>query len=82
MIIKILIKGLDLSKRFKIIDIKNLSINLKNSKKVSNKFQLKKDNSNFLIEGEIFDASKIINNIMESDEDSSSFLKTLIQKLI
>ena len=78
---KILIKGLDLSKRFKIIDIKNLSINLKNSKKVSNKFQLKKDNSNFLIEGEIFDASKIINNIMESDEDSSSIFENFNSKI-
>ena len=78
---KILIKGLDLSKRFKIIDIKNLSINLKNSKKVSNNFQLKKDNSNFLIEGEIFDASKIINNIMESDEDSSSIFENFNSKI-
>ena len=78
---KILIKGLDLSKRFKIIDIKNLSINLKNSKKVSNKLQLKKDNSNFLIEGEIFDASKIINNIMESDEDSSSIFENFNSKI-
>ena len=78
---KILIKGLHLSKRFKIIDIKNLSINLKNSKKVSNKFQLKKDNSNFLIEGEIFDASKIINKIMESDEDSSSIFENFNSKI-
>ena len=78
---KILIKGLDLSKRFKIIDIKNLSINLKNSKKVSNKLQLKKDNSNFFIEGEIFDASKIINNIMESDEDSSSIFENFNSKI-
>ena len=78
---KILIKGLDLSKRFKIIDIKNLSINLKNSKKGSNKLHLKKDNSNFLIEGEIFDASKIINNIMESDEDSSSIFENFNSKI-
>jgi hypothetical protein len=78
---KILIKGLDLSKRFKIIDIKNLSINLKNSKKVSNKLQLKKDNSNFFVEGEIFDASKIINNIMESDEDSSSIFENFNSKI-
>ena len=78
---KILIKGLDLSKRFKIIDIKNLSINLKNSKKGSNKLHLKKNNSNFLIEGEIFDASKIINNIMESDEDSSSIFENFNSKI-
>ena len=78
---KILIKSLDLSKNFKIIDIKSFNINYKNNKKFSNKLSLKKDNSNFLIEGESFDASEIINNIMESDEDNISIFENLNTKI-
>ena len=78
---KISIQSLDLNKSFKIIDIKSLNINLKNNKKFSNKLSLKKDNSNFLIEGESFDASKIISNIIESDEDSPSIFENLNTKI-
>ena len=78
---KISIKKLDLSKSFKIIDIKSFNINHKNNKKFFNKLSLKKDNSNFYIEGESFDASNIINNIIESDEDSSSIFENLNTKI-
>ena len=74
---EILIKGLDLSKSYKIIDIENFDINFKNNKKILNKLKLKKSNSNFIIDGESFDASRIINNIMDSDEESSSIFKSL-----
>ena len=78
---EILVKGLNLDKDFKIIDIKNFKINYKNNKKILNKINLKKDNSDFILLGESFDASRIIDNIMDSDEKSSSFLANLNSKI-
>ena len=78
---EILIKGLYLSKNFKIIDIDNFNINYKNNKKILNKLNLKKNNSNFIIEGESFDASKIINNIINDDEKDSSIFQSLKSKI-
>ncbi len=73
---EILIKGLDLSKNFKIINIDNFNINYKNKKKILNKLNLIKNNSNITIKGESFDASKIINNIMGDDEVNSSIFQS------
>ena len=78
---EILIKGLYLSKNFKIIDIDNFNINYKNNKKILNKLNLKKNNSNFIIDGESFDASKIINNIINDDEKDSSIFQNLKSKI-
>ena len=78
---EISIKGLDLSKTFKIIDIESFKINLINNKNIFNKLNLIRDNSNFSIEGESFDASGIINNIMDSDEESSSIFERLNSKI-
>ena len=78
---QILIKGLDFSKNFKIIDIDNFKINYKNNKKILNNLNLKKNKSNFIIEGDSFDASRIINNIMDSDDESSSIFENLISKI-
>ena len=78
---EILINGLDLDKNFKIIDIDNLVINYKNNKKILNKIILKKNNLNFIIEGESFDASRIINNIMDSNNESPSFFDNLNTKI-
>jgi len=74
---EIIIKGLDLNKSFKIIDIKSFNINFRNNKKIFNELNLKKDNTNFIIEGENFDASRIIDNIMESDEESTPIFESL-----
>jgi len=78
---EILIKGLDLSKSYKIIDIENFDINFKNNKKILNKLKLKKNNSNFIIDGESFDASRIINNIMDNDDESSTIFENLNSKI-
>ena len=78
---EITIKGLDLNKRFKITDIENFNINYKNNKKILNKLNLKKDNSNFIIEGESFDASKIINSIINNDKESPSIFENLNSKI-
>jgi hypothetical protein len=78
---EISIKGLDLSKNFKILDITNFKINYRNNKKILNKINLKKNNSNFIIEGDSFDASKIIDNIMDSEEEKESFFEHLNPKV-
>ena len=78
---EILIKNLNLSKNFKIEDIESFNINYENSNKVLNKIYLKKDNSDFKIEGESFDASKMIDNIMDSDDENSSIFKNLNTKI-
>jgi len=78
---EISIKGLDLSKNFKIMSIANFDINYENNKKILNKLKLKKDNSNFIIKGDSFDASKIINIIMDSDDESSSIFLDLNSKI-
>ena len=78
---QILVKGLNLSKNFKIIDIEAFSINYNNNKEILNSLNLKKDNLNFIIEGDSFDASKIIDTIMDSDEKTLSIFKNLNSKI-
>ncbi|MDB4157450.1 hypothetical protein N9586_00825 [Candidatus Pelagibacter sp.] len=78
---EISIKGLDLDKNFKIKNIENFDINYKNNKKILNKLKLKKNNSNFIIKGDSFDASKIINTIVDSDDENSSIFQNLNSKV-
>ena len=78
---EIKIEGLDLNKNFKIIDIDNFNINYVNDKKILNNLNLKKNKSNFIIEGDSFDASRIINNIMDNNEESSSIFDNLNSKI-
>ena len=77
---EILIKGLDLSQDFRIKNINNININYRNNKKILSKLILKKENSNFIIEGESFDASRIIDSVME-DEESRSIFDNLNSKI-
>ena len=78
---KILIKGLDLNRNFKIIDIQAINANYKNNKNILNKINLKKKKKIFFISGESFDASKIVNKIMDSNEKSSSIFHSLNSKV-
>ena len=78
---EILIEGLNLNKSFKIIDIKKFNVNYRNNKKISNNLNLKKDKLDFIIEGQSFDATSIINNIIDGDEESSSIFDNLNSKI-
>ncbi len=78
---EISIKGLNLNKNFKIINIENFNLNYENNKKILNKLKLKKDNSKFIIQGDSFDASKIINTIMDSDDENSPIFQSLNSKI-
>ncbi|MDB9739299.1 hypothetical protein OAB10_03255 [Candidatus Pelagibacter sp.] len=74
---KILINDLELSNVFKIVDIKSANIHYKNIKNFSNKINLKKNNSNFILEGDSLDFIKLLDDIMDNDDESSSFFQKL-----
>jgi len=74
---KILFKNLELNQIFKIVDIGSANLNYKNNKNIYNKLDLNKNNSNFTLEGEYLDATKLINNIMSNGDASSSIFHKL-----
>ncbi|MDB3949383.1 hypothetical protein N9402_01835 [Candidatus Pelagibacter sp.] len=78
---EISIKGLNLNKDFKIVDIKNINFKYKNNKDIINNLNIKKNNSNFIIEGDSFDASKMINAIMDNDDENISIFEDLNSKI-
>ena len=78
---KISIKGLDLSENFQIIDIENFNVNYINDKKILNNLNLRKEKSNFIIEGESFDSSSMINNIIDSDDENLPIFHNLNSKI-
>ena len=78
---KILINNLELNPALKINNLVSASVDYKNSKDIVNKFNLKRDGSNFFLEGNSLDATKIINNIIDNDDKSSSIFKNLNTKI-
>ena len=69
---KISFNNLHLNKNFKVINIGGFSFNYINDKKIQNHLLLKKKGTNYIIEGKSFDATKLINDIMDSDDENSS----------
>ena len=78
---KILINNLQLSKDYKILDIEKFNINYKNDNDFLNKLNLRKNSSNFIIEGDSLDLAKLINNIMDSDDENSSIFQNFNSKI-
>jgi len=78
---EILIKGLNLDKKFKIINIDYFNLNYQNNRNILNRLNLKKDNLNFIISGESFDASQLINKIMDSNQKNQSIFDNLNSKI-
>jgi len=72
-----LINNLKLDNNFKVLDIEKANINYKNKNKILNKINLRKDNSNFIIEGDNLDLSKLIDNIMDNNDENSSIFENL-----
>jgi hypothetical protein len=77
----ILFKDLNLSKDFKVISMDSFNFNYLNNKNIKNQLFLKRKDSNYNIEGEIFDATKLINEIMDNDEENSSLFKNFNSKI-
>jgi hypothetical protein len=73
-----LIKGLNFDKEFKISELKFLEFDFINNQKIMNKIKLKKNKKKYEISGKSFDASKLIDNILDNDKsNSSSIFKNL-----
>ncbi len=72
-----LIKNLNLNNKFKIYDIKSLELNYVNNKKIKNEINLKKNKKNYNIYGKSFDASQLIYDQLNNDEDSISVFSDL-----
>ena len=70
---QILIKDLLLSKNFKIKDLDYVKLNYRNKNDLLNNLELKKNKSNFSINGKSFDATQLINNSMSDDESTTIF---------
>ncbi len=69
---KISFKNLNLDKDFKVIDIDSFNFNYFNNNNIKNQISLKKNNSDYIIKGESFDATKLINKIMEDEDENTS----------
>ncbi len=70
---QILIKDLLFSKNLKIKDLDYVKLDYRNKNNLINKIELKRNKSNFFIEGKSFDATQLINNSMNDDESSTIF---------
>ena len=77
----ILIKNLNLDSKFKILDVESLEIDFVNENKIYNQLHLKKDSDRYLLEGNSFDASKIVNQMIEAEDDDSSIFSNLSSKI-
>jgi hypothetical protein len=70
---QIIIKDLLLSKNFKIKDLDYVKLNYRNKNDLLNNVELKKNKSNFSINGKSLDATKLINNSMNDDDGATIF---------
>ena len=70
---RILIKDLMFSKNFKVKDLSYIKLNYRNKNDLLNNLELKKNKSNFSINGKSFDATQLINNSMSDDESTTIF---------
>ncbi|MDA7476192.1 hypothetical protein N8992_00360 [Candidatus Pelagibacter ubique] len=70
---QILIKDLLFSKNFKIKDLTYIKLNYRNKNDLLNDLELKKNKSNFSINGKSFDATQLISNSMSDDESTTIF---------
>ena len=70
---QILIKDLLFSKKFKIKDLSYIKLNYRNKNDLLNNLELKKNKSNFSINGKSFDATQLISNSMSDDESTTIF---------
>jgi hypothetical protein len=80
---KILIKDLTLNNKFKILDLKLLDLLFVNDNKINNQIILNKKGKNYLLEGNSFDASKMLDSIFNTDSDAkpSDFLENFSTNL-
>jgi len=69
---KISFKNLNFNSDFKIMNIDSFNFNYINDKKIKNQLLMKKNNLNYIIEGKSYDATKLINTILNNENGSAS----------
>ena len=74
-------KNLSLSKDFKLISVDSFNLDYLNNAQIKNQLFLKKNDSNYNILGKSFDASKLINKIMNSDDENSILFSNFNSKI-
>ena len=67
---KIFLEEVSLNKNFKINYLKNLELDILNENEKYNKISLKKNKKNYELNGEVFDVSNFIEQVLESNNDS------------
>ena len=77
----ILIKDLYLDNELKISDISLLELDYINYNKNYNQIYLKKVKKNYIVEGKSFDASELINAVLDGGEDNTSIFSNLNSKI-
>ena len=77
------IKGLNLNNEFKINNINSLDFNYINKNKNKNQISLRKNNNKYEIYGKSFDATKLIDKLLngDNDEESPSIFNNLNSKI-
>ena len=65
------IKKIQLNKKLKILNIKELKFNYLNKNNLKNNIKLSKINDNYQITGNLLDFSKFLNDILKNDSDES-----------
>ena len=74
-------KNLNIDKNFRIINLDSFNFDYVNNKKIKNKLLLKKNNLDYIIEGDSLDATKLINEIINSNNENSSLFSNLNFKI-
>ncbi|MDB9718591.1 hypothetical protein OAA50_01525 [Candidatus Pelagibacter sp.] len=77
----ILLKNLSLDNEFKVSDIGLFELDYKNDNKIYNNIYLKKNKKDYTLEGKSYDASQIINDLMDSDDNNKSIFSDLNSKI-
>ena len=67
---KILLEGVSLNENFKINYLKNLELDILNKNEKYNKISLKKNKKNYELNGKVFDANALVEQILESNNNS------------
>jgi len=66
------VKNLSLSKKFKIKSISNVNFNYLDKEELKNELSIKKNDKNYLLVSKSFNATKIIDDLLNSDKNSDS----------
>ena len=74
-------KNLILNKDFKIVSLDSFNLRYLNKQKIKNQIYLKKSNSEYTIEGESLDSTKLINELVDSEDDNSLLFSNFKSKI-